>query len=55
MLQPRTSVLTLDKVVDKLCALIVSDNLIKWLIAGVFRLELTLVRHRTSYPAPIQS
>ena len=29
-LQPRTSVLPVDKVVDKLCALIVSDNLIKW-------------------------
>ncbi len=29
-LQPRTSVLPVDKVVDKLCTLIVSDNLIKW-------------------------
>ena len=35
-LQPRTSVLPVDKVVDKLCALIVSDNLIKWRNSGSF-------------------
>ena len=35
-LQPRTSVLPVDKVVDKLWTLIVSDNLIKWRNIGSF-------------------
>jgi hypothetical protein len=35
-LETRTSVLPVDKVVDKLCALIVSDNLIKWRNSGSF-------------------
>ena len=35
-LQPRTFVLPVDKVVDKLCAFIVGDNLIKWRNRGSF-------------------
>ena len=33
---PITSTLIVDKVVEKLCAVIVADNLVNWLSAGIF-------------------